>query len=428
MGSTPTLAREATRASSLTARHIFIIITGCVLTMGCSALAFSTWGLFQPVVAEELGVTQAQFAMYVTVMYLTMTAISPLAGGILQKFDIRIVLSTAAVLVASGFFIMSLATNIWMFYIAGVVMGAGTIFILWLAVPTLINRWFVKKAGLIIGICMAFTGVGGALWSTVFTVLKTSGWDFHGMYRLWAVIALVSALPFTIFALRNRPSDVGLLPYGASTDAGGTVAPARGLSASKALRAPAFYALCLGAGVINFAVLIAMQFPAYAKSLTDVGWDKVVVGGVMSTLMMTGQAIGKVTIGLVADRSPKGALLFAVSCAAAGILLCWFGASSLPLLYTGAFIFGFFYATALVLVPVMARLAFGVREYPVIYSRVSMVFNLIAAFASVSWALIGTNFGFPAVFSLGLVLVAVVLITCLYVVRSSESLQAQWTE
>ena len=426
--STPTLPTQAAPATRLTARHVLVVVSGCMLTFGCSALAFSTWGLFQPVVAEELGVAQAEFAAYVTVMYLTMTAISPLAGKILQRYDVRLVLTVAALLVSGGFLIMGFANSIWAFYAAGAVMGAGTIFILWLAVPTLINRWFTKNGGLLIGICMAFTGIGGALWSAVFTVLKTSGMGFHDIYRLWALIAVVTSLPFTLFALRSRPADVGLLPYGAGSQPSGAAAPVRGLSAAKAMRSPVFYALCLGAGVINFAVLIAMQFPAYAKSLTDVTWDKVVVGGVMSTLMMTGQAIGKVTIGLVADRSPRGALLFAVGCATVGVLLCWLGAGSLPLLYTGAFIFGFFYATALVLVPILARLVFGVREYPVIYSRVSMVFNLIAAFASVTWAFIGTSFGFTTVFVVGLVLIAVVTLTCSYVVRSAQTMQAQWSD
>ena len=49
-------------------------------------------------------------------------------------------------------------------------------------------------------------------------------------------------------------------------------------------------------------------------------------------------------------------------------------------------IFGAFYATAVVLVPVIVRQSFGSRDYSVIYSRVSTVFNLIAAFASMIWA------------------------------------------
>lgn len=411
----------------MSARHVLVIVTGCMLTFGCAALGFSTWGLFQPVVSDALGVPKTEFALYITIMYLTMTAFSPIAGKILQTKDVRVVLTVAACVVSGSFLLTSFATRIWVFYVAGVLLGIGEIFILWLAIPTLINNWFVKRSGSIIGLCMAFTGIGGAVWSTVFTVMKSGGADFHTIYRLWAVIALVSAVPFTLFCVRGKPADVGLLPYGASTEGGPTVAPTRGLSAKLAMRNPAFYVLCLFAGVINFTVLIAMQFPTYTKQLSGVTFDVLVVGGIMSTVMMVGQAIGKVTIGTVADRSARGALLFAIGAGALGIVLCWLGFTSPAVLYGGAFIFGFFYATALVLVPVLSRQIFGVREYPVIYSRVSTVFNFIAAFASVSWAFIGTSFGFAAVFTVGLVLLAVVLGLGTFLLNKTKATQMQWT-
>ncbi len=64
----------------LTVRHLLVVLTGIMITFGCSALCFSTWGLFQPVVAEGPGVEVTAFAMYVTVMYLTMTIASPFCG------------------------------------------------------------------------------------------------------------------------------------------------------------------------------------------------------------------------------------------------------------------------------------------------------------------------------------------------------------
>jgi OFA family oxalate/formate antiporter-like MFS transporter len=422
------LVRETVEpvTAKMSVRHVLVIVSGCMMTFGCAALGFSTWGLFQPVVSESLGVPKTEFALYITVMYLTMTAFSPIAGRILQTTDVRIVLTAAACLVSLSFLVTSFATNIWVFYIAGVLLGMGEIFILWLAVPMLINNWFTKRSGSIIGLCMAFTGVGGAVWSMVFTVLLSGGTDFHMIYRLWAVIALLTAVPFTIFGVRSKPSDVGLLPYGASS-VSGKAEPARGLSVQLAMHSPVFYALCLFAGLINFTVLIAMQFPTYTKALTGATFDVLVVGGIMSTVMMVGQAIGKVTIGTVADRSARGALVFAVAAGAVGIVLCWVGYQSQYVLYSGAFIFGFFYATALVLVPVLVRLIFGVREYSLIYSRVSTVFNLIAAFASVTWAFVGTNYGFTAVFMVGLLLLAVVLGFGTYILSKTRSTQARWS-
>lgn len=91
--------------------------------------------------------------------------------------------------------LMSFSNTIVLFYVAAVMLGLGEITILWLAIPTLINRWFVERAGFFIGLCMAFTGIGGAIWSAVFTALTASGVDFHTIYLIWGVIALVTSLP-----------------------------------------------------------------------------------------------------------------------------------------------------------------------------------------------------------------------------------------
>ena len=252
--------------------------------------------------------------------------------------------------------------------------------------------------------------------------------DFHTIYLIWAVIALVTSLPFTLFCVRSKPEDCGLAPYGASVVAGQAPAKPTGLSAAAAMKTPAFYSVCVFAGLINIAVLIAMQFPTYTKSLTDVAFDVLVVGGVMTTVMMVGQALFKLILGVVADRNAKGALVFAFVCGVAGVLLCWFGIASEYILYSGAFIFGAFYATAVVLVPVIVRQSFGSRDYSVIYSRVSTVFNLIAAFASMIWAWIGSSFGFNAVFIVGLVLLVLILLLGFYTFANAKKFKSQWTE
>lgn len=411
-------------------RHLLVVLTGIMITFGCSALCFSTWGLFQPVVAEGLGVATTEFALYVTVMYLTMTIASPIAGKLLQTMDIRIILSGSALLVAGAFLLMSFSNTIVLFYIAAVMLGLGEISILWLSIPTLINRWFADRAGFFIGLCMAFTGIGGAIWSAVFTALRTTGMDFHTIYLIWAVIALVTSLPFTLLCVRNSPEDCGLQPYGAAAAAaaaGASTTKASGLSAKRAMKTPAFYAVCVFAGIINIAILIAMQFPTYTKSLVDASFDVAVVGGVMTTVMMVGQALFKVILGAAADKNAKGALIFAFCAGVAGILLCWFGSASEYMMYAGAFIFGGCYATAVVLVPVVVRQSFGSREYSLIYSRVSTVFNLIAAFAAMIWAWIGSSFGFNTVFIVGLIMLVVILLLGLFVFADSKKYKSEWT-
>ena len=286
----------ATQKAKMSSRHVLLIITGIMLTFGCSALTFSTWTNFQPVVSEAMGmvtstgaIDTAPFALYITVLYLTMTVVSPMAGKLIQKMDIRIILSVSAALVGIAFILMSIYTEIWQFYISGVLLGLGEISILWLAIPTLMNRWFKKSAGFFIGICMAMTGVGGAIWNSLFTALNSSGTSYQTIYLIWGIVALATSLPFTLFCIRSTPEEVGLQPYGAEIAEDGTVEKAKGLSASKAMKSPVFYAVFIYAGIINFLTIIAPQFPSYMRSLGAAGtvaYDVAVVGGVMSVAVM----------------------------------------------------------------------------------------------------------------------------------------------
>ena len=422
----------------MSSRHVLLIITGIMLTFGCSALTFSTWTNFQPVVSEAMGmvtstgaIDTAPFALYITVLYLTMTVVSPMAGKLIQKMDIRIILSVSAALVGIAFILMSIYTEIWQFYISGVLLGLGEISILWLAIPTLMNRWFKKSAGFFIGICMAMTGVGGAIWNSLFTALNSSGTSYQTIYLIWGIVALATSLPFTLFCIRSTPEEVGLQPYGAEIAEDGTVEKAKGLSASKAMKSPVFYAVFIYAGIINFLTIIAPQFPSYMRSLGAAGtvaYDVAVVGGVMSVAVMVAQAISKVAMGGFADKNANVTMITAFVAGVAGILLVWLGVQSEIALYAGACIYGFFFASAVVLCPIVVRQVFGTREYSEIYSRVSVFVNLMGAFGATIWAFLGSNFGYDSVFIVGIVGQVVVLLCGLYAFGKQKSVQAQWTE
>ena len=166
------MGETAKYTDKMSVRHILIVISGIMITFGCSALVFSTWSAFQAVVPEQLGVDTATWALYITVLYLAEAFSAPFIGKLLAKTDIRIVLSVSALLVGLGFILISIVKTLWIFYVAGLMMGLGEVGLLWLAVPTLCNKWFNKNSGTIIGACMAFTGIGGAIWLQVFNALN----------------------------------------------------------------------------------------------------------------------------------------------------------------------------------------------------------------------------------------------------------------
>ncbi|MFR4805029.1 MAG: hypothetical protein ACLT98_17975 [Eggerthellaceae bacterium] len=133
----------ATQKAKMSSRHVLLIITGIMLTFGCS-LVFDVdeqsrcrrpWAWLPPL-ARSIGSLRA----HITVLYLTMTVVSPMAGKLIQKMDIHIILSVSAALVGIAFILLAFTRDLAVLH-SGVLLGLGEISILWLAIP-FADRWF----------------------------------------------------------------------------------------------------------------------------------------------------------------------------------------------------------------------------------------------------------------------------------------------
>jgi MFS family permease len=410
-----------------------IVASGIAMCIGPSALAFSCAGIFYTPVSTALGVGRGAFALYMTVLGLCMAFSLPFAGKLLASLDARICLSVGAIFVGGGILAMSFYTQVWQFYISGAFMGVGEAFLLWLAVPTLINRWFKKRVGFFLGLCMAFTGIGGVIFNPLGGMLIDSGPDgWRTGYLVFGILALVISLPFTLFIIRSYPSDKGVLPYGEesvsadqSADAVATPAQTKlsGVSAAKAMRAPAFYAIALFSGLVNFDSTIAQFLPSYASSFSTTAPAIAALAAILASVSMAGQAIGKVLLGFINDRKVLFGLLTGLICGICGVLAMWFIPLIAAVLIGGSFLFGVFYASCTVNVPLITREAFGSRDYANIYSRIAMVGSLISAFAATAWGFLIDNAGFTVFWIIGLGVMVLALLVGLFALNAGKKLE-----
>lgn len=151
---------NAVATQRMTMRHWGVLATCVFCTFGCAAVAFSVPGLCYRPVSQYLGVDVFDVSLYMTIVYLTEVVLSAPVGRLLQRFDMRIVCTAAACSTSLGFAAMSFYTELWQWYLSGVLIGFGEITLLWLMVASLLNRWFSKRLGLVIGLSYAMTGVG----------------------------------------------------------------------------------------------------------------------------------------------------------------------------------------------------------------------------------------------------------------------------
>ena len=408
--------------------YAFAIVAACI-AMTClpCALVLSCAGIFFTPVSAFFGVPKATFTLYFSIVNLAMMVTLPIWGKVLSKTDLRASLSVAAVLCGAGLIGMSACQAMWQFYVCGAVLGAGVAPFIYLAVPTLINAWCVKRVGFFVGLCMAFTGIGGVIFNPIGTALINSGAEgWRTAYLVFGVITLVGTLPFTLLVVRNRPEDKGLAPYGADEAAAAaaqaTDAPAEaGMSAPDAMRTPAFFALAAFCGIITLNQTIYQFLPSYAQSFADTMPAVAAASGVVASAAMAGQAVGKVILGAVNDRSVRLGIGLGIGAGVVGVTVMWLVPGVLALLLAGAFLFGVVYAMTTVQTPLLVRTVFGSADYTNIYSRVSMVGSLMGTVAAVFWGFVCDSAGgYPLMFVLGYVCMAACLVLALFSLRWKE--------
>ena len=107
-------------------------------------------------------------------------------------------------------------------------------------VATIVGRWFVARRGLVSGVLTAANATGQLIFlPLVVRVAQYGGWRAAALVVSGTALVVV---PIVGLLLRERPSDVGELPYGGT--AADVVAPAQGNAARLAVAA-------LGLGVRN---------------------------------------------------------------------------------------------------------------------------------------------------------------------------------
>ena len=391
---------ESGRGNKLSFWHVMAVVTSLCASFATSSMLFNTWSVFVVPVCESLGASTGSFASYVSIIYLFSALAAPFGGRLVQKYDVRIIYSAAVGMVAVAIGACSLYTEPWQFYVSGAIEGIGGVVIISLMAPVMVTRWFNVHTGLLMGLCAAMMGIGGAVWSMLAGILiRDFGWQ--AAYLAFGVIA---ALPMvlTLFFVRSSPADVGLEPYG-TLESSANDALQTGVSSQAAFRMPAFYLLAITIGLTNGAAQIGNYLAKYVYHLSDIGAllvpasEVIIMASIIAMCVQASQACAKVGLGFVADRSVFWAFALAYGCSLVGTILCWQGAGiSTGLVYGGAALVGVLYGTTNSLGPAVARTLFGTRDYSVIYARMAAIVNIVpvafipfyAFLVDISWDLL----------------------------------------
>jgi len=316
-----------------------VIVAATFLTMMVGASAVGVPGVLIGPLQDEFGWNVADISAAFAIRFLLFGAVGPFAAAFLSRFGVKRVSVFALILIAAGVvgsFTMTTLTELFLLW--GVVVGLGTGFTAMVLGATVATRWFVAKRGLVVGLLSASVATGQVLFLPAFAALSEAwGWRL-ALSLLLAMLALSTIV--VLILMRDRPSDIGLLPYG-STEAPPEeeqssslvttlIAPIRVLG--EASRSLTFWIL-FGTFFICGATTTGLVQTHLVAICGDFGIAPVMAAGMLAAIGAF-NFIGTIGSGWLSDRFDSRWLLF-----------CYYGLRGLSLLYLPYTNFGFYELT-----------------------------------------------------------------------------------
>ena len=346
---------------------------------------------------EEFGWSRSTISFAISINILLYGLMGPFAGALMQRLGIRRTTIGALALLAAGVTLSTHVTEPWQLVLSwGVLVGLGSGMVALVLGATVVNRWFAARRGLAMGLLTASTATGQLVFlPPLARVIAQDGWRTAAM--VMAIVA-AGAIPLVALLLRERPSVMGLAPYGADAIEAAPVSianPAR----------TALQALADGARSRDFWLLFGSFFICGASTnglvgthlipaAHDHGIPEVRAAGLLALMGMF-DLVGTTGSGWLSDRLDSRHLL-----------AWYYGLRGLSLLYlphalagqqTGLWIFAVWYGLDwIATVPPTVRLAtdaFGAARAPIMFGWIGAGHQIGAALTAYVAGWIRTSWG-----------------------------------
>jgi MFS family permease len=166
----------------------------------------------------EFGWTAAEISSALGLRLALLGLVAPFAAALFNRFGLRPVMIASLVMISAGMGASVLMTDLWQLVaLWGVTVGVGAGLTAIVMSATVATRWFDKRRGLVIGLLTAATATGQlAVLPVMAWLVETQGW--RAAVLLMCVLYAAAVALIVVF-MRNRPSDIGLRPFGAAADA-----------------------------------------------------------------------------------------------------------------------------------------------------------------------------------------------------------------
>ena len=352
------------KALSTRKNYKWVIVGACfVMVMVCLGFCSSTKPLYLSAITEALGIERSLFSINDSFRFLTSTVINLFFGFFIAKFGARRLIAAGFLSLAASMTLYSLAEDIYLFYLAGCLLGLGISWTTTTMVGYTMSIWCKEQKGTIMGAVLAANGLGGAVAAQIVDPLisgSADGFGYRAAYRLTAVILLVvGAVVVTLY--RNSPDGSAQAAPAKKTAKGASWS---GMAFAECLRTPYFYlaVLCVFLTGFSFQGINGI----YKAHMNDVGIPDDFGTLVVSIHSLT-LAGCKFLTGVIHDK--KGLRFTVILCDVAAIVMGLFLSLSAPTAFGMACAMGYGIISCLalpletVMMPLVVLDLFGEKDF-----------------------------------------------------------------
>ncbi|MBC6428139.1 MAG: MFS transporter [Cellvibrionales bacterium] len=276
-----------------------------IATFACLALLFSNGmsitalPVFDEALLEQFNWQRGELKFRDMVTFAVVGLSAPFVGILIDRYGVRACMMVGWVILAVAYFLYSNLQSLLGLYGIHVLLGFVLVACGLNAAVILVSHWFIARRGTAIGIALVGTSLGGAVLPQLGTyMLENHSW--MAAFQAGIIFPIIMLL-LTVFAVRNRPEDIGLEPYGgyAAAESANEVT---GVAYQDALKTRTFWALAIIA-MSTFYTVLAVSAHLFLH-LRDLEFSPQAATNYISTFFLYA-LVGKFVFGLLADYLPR---------------------------------------------------------------------------------------------------------------------------
>jgi MFS family permease len=332
-----------------------LVVLGCcfAIFVTISGMVNSPSSLFIVPVSETFGFSRSSFSLTLSLSTVSGIFINLFYGKLQRRLGVRYMVALGFIAAIVAHLILWQAKTLPLFYLGGLLAGVGLGFNSTTTIALIINNWFRRRKGTLLGCVSAGSGLGGFFFNSLFSsIIANQG--YQAAYLLTAVILLLVGIP--VVALLKEHPDQSLTQTEPTPD----LDEEYFTGFKRLLRQPKIWRTFLAAFIIGVAVHSVLI--ATPGQLQYQGIDAVEIGTIYGGVFLV-MGITKIFMGWLNDRfGIRLTTWLSMSCFIIGTVMLIF-TNTLTLAWLFVLVFGLALPSEAVLVPLVARNVMNKRQY-----------------------------------------------------------------